>query len=165
MKSIFYLLTILFLSLLLSCSEEPPTYVESETLTKKPIKDPPPNLDPLVLKYGDVHIVGVTTEIIRNKSRSSFRVWTNYGETPQIREFEGTLTKVAIYDNNGTVELLVYNYYTTGKNRNRVEHYELQIWRDGAPPEIYNLDGFCRYRSYGGKNLKKEFTLCIIKKK
>jgi len=143
MKSIIYLLTILSLSLLISCSEEPPTNSESETLTKKPIKDPPPNRDPLNLDAGDVHIVGVTTEIIRNKSRSSFRVWTYpYTADPQIRELEGTLPKVAIYDNNGAVELLVYNYYTTGKNRNRLEHYELQIWRDDVDPETYNLDGF-----------------------
>jgi hypothetical protein len=24
--------------------------------------------------------------------------------------------------------------------------------------------GFCRYRSYGRKNLKREFTLCLSKK-
>ncbi len=35
MKSIFYLLTILFLSLLLSCSEEPPTGVDENVLAKK----------------------------------------------------------------------------------------------------------------------------------
>jgi len=141
MKSIFYLLTILFLSLLISCSEEPPTSVDSEILTKKPPKDPPPPLEPLNLT-GAVHIVGGTVESIRNKYRSSFRVWTDFDETPQIREQAGRYIKVAIYDNNGAVELLVYNYSITGKGRNRVEHFELQIWRDGAAPEIYNLDGF-----------------------
>ena len=141
MKSIFYLLTILFLSLLISCSEEPPTSVDSETLTKKPPKDPPPPLEPLDLT-GAVHIVGGTVESIRNKYRSSIRVWTDFDENPQIREQSGRDIKVAIYDNNGAIELLVYNYSITGKGNNRVEHFELQIWRDDAAPEIYNLDGF-----------------------
>jgi len=145
MKSIFYLLTILFLSLLISCSEEPPTSVESEILAKKPPKDPPPPPEPLDLT-GNVHIISTVDELIRGKYRSSLRVWTGTGTSfnpvPQIREFEGTQTKVAIYDNDGAVELLVYNYSLTGRGRNQVENFELQIWRHDEEPEIQNLDEF-----------------------
>ena len=72
MKSIFYLLTILFLSSLISCSEEPPTSVDSETLTKKPVPpDPPPAL---ILLPGEIHIIGEVRELIRGKYTESFRV-------------------------------------------------------------------------------------------
>ncbi len=147
MKSIFYLLTILFLSLLIACSEEPPTNVEIESLSKKPPKDPPPTPDPLVLNAGDVHIISGTRESIRNKDWTSFRVWTNFNGTPQIREQAGEDISVALYDidSDGIDDLLVYVRYITGNGRHAVEHFELQIWQHDdvdIPSATYELDGF-----------------------
>ncbi len=147
MKSIFYMLTILFLSLLIACSEEPPTNVEIESLSKKPKPpDPPPALE---IYEGDVHIISVVRELKRGKYTESFRMWTYpYTADPQIRELKGTQTKVAIYnyiENSHGDELLVYNYYKTGNGRNAVEHFELQIWEHGnieIPSLVFDLEGF-----------------------
>jgi hypothetical protein len=134
MKSIFYLLTILFLSLLLACSEEPPTNVELESLSKKP--RPPEPTEPLVLLDNANQIVGISSERIGNKTKDKIKVWT-YGSGTYLKSWEkggdGTYEVSAIgdVDNDGNDELVVVYVYETGKGRNKVIHTELQVFENG----------------------------------
>ena len=134
MKSIVYLLTILFLSLLLACSEEPLTNVETETLTKKPIKDPPPDpTEPLDLLDADNQIVGISGYPTKGK----IKVWTyeggSYSET-WLKEDDGLYEVSAIgdVDNDGSDELVAVYIYKTGKGRNKETHTVIHIFENGA---------------------------------
>jgi len=150
MKSIFYLLTILFLSLLISCSDEPPIGTDIENLDKKPIKNPPTPTEPLVLLDADNQIVGSSWGLGRN-SKSKIKVWTHEGNSYSKtweKEISDSYEAVAIgdVDNDGNDELVAIRYYRTGKGRHKTRHYEVQIFENEAtePTRIgpdFGLDG------------------------
>ena len=135
MKSIFYFLTILFLSLLISCSDEPPTSVELETLSKKPIKDPP-TAEQLVLLDADNQIVAASMEGRGNKQKGVIRVWTyegsSYSKTWE-KSGDGSYGVSAIgdVDNDGNDELVVVYTFKTGGGRNEETHSEIQVFENG----------------------------------
>jgi len=133
MKSVFYFLTILFLSLLLSCSEEPPTSVDVENLDKKPIKDPP--TEPLVLLDADNQIVGSSWGQGRN-NKSKIYVWTHSGgytkTWTKVTSDQYVAVAIGDVDNDGHDELVAVRYYQTGRGRNKVRHFEIQVFENGA---------------------------------
>lgn len=140
MKSIIYLLTILFLSFLLACSEDPPISIDVENLDKKPIRNPPV---PLVLEHSLNQIVAGTGERSRRKYEGTIKVWTNYSNT-WTRECNGIIKSVAIGDIDGDDydELIAIKNYITGNGNNRTYHFDLQIWEDGdidTPTEFIEL--------------------------
>lgn len=134
MKSVFYLLTILFLSLLISCSEDPPTTPELEALNKKPIKDPPTS-DQLVLLDNANQIVAASMEGRGRKQKGVIRVWTyeggSYSKTWE-RSGDGSYGVSAIgdVDNDGNDELVVVYTYKTG-GRHGATHSEIQVFENG----------------------------------
>jgi len=147
MKSIIYLLTILFLSLLLACSEEPPTGVDIENLNKKPIKDPPTPTptEPLVLLDNANQISGFAAEEIgRREYIGVIKIWTYEGGTYSEswrKEIEGGVkTAIGDIDNDGHDELVVTRRWTTGKRRNRVNHEEILVFESGDTVASWTRD-------------------------
>ena len=136
MKSIFYLLTILFLSLLLSCSEEPPTYVESETLSKKPVPPPPPTPLPALVQ-GTNYIAGSVGGDRKNDPKVF--IWNG---NDLSREWTGSIEAFTIngigignFVGDSDKELIVQRRIVTGKKRNEIEKQELLIFeKDEAEP-------------------------------
>jgi hypothetical protein len=137
MKTFFYLFTILLLSLLLACSEDPPTNIDLENLNKKPV--PPPPADPLVLLDGPNQVVGIYTVRQGNNDLGFIRVWTYEGSYTQTWERGGDGYYIDCVigdsDNDGHDELLVVYRFETGKGRNKVTHYHLQVFENGDTDE------------------------------
>jgi len=135
MKFVFYLLTILFLSLLISCSEEPPTGVESETLTKKPVKpDPPVPPGPLPeLDQNTKYIVGN----VRGFRRSDPKIFIWDGSdlnnkwSRTIEAVNIVAAGVGNFIGDDDKELIVQRRIGQGRGRNKVERLELLIFEKG----------------------------------
>lgn len=126
MKSIFNLFAILFLSLLLACSEEPPTSINNESLSKKPVPPDPPV--PLVLLNNANQIVGC--------SGGNITVWT-YGSGTYTKSWENSgnggykASAIGDIDNDGNDELVAVFVYETGKGKNKVTHSVVHIFENG----------------------------------
>jgi len=123
MKNIFKLFAILFLSFLLACSEEPPTNINNESLSKKPVPPGPPA--PLVLLENANQIVGCF---------GSLTVWT-YGSGTYAKSWEKSgnypLAAIGDVDSDGNDELVAVFVYETGNGRNKVTHTVIQIFENG----------------------------------
>ena len=149
MKSIIYLLTILFLSLLISCSEEPPTGVDSETLSKKP-KPPEPTQSLPPLAQGTNYIAGSVGGDRRNDPKVF--IWNG---NDLSREWTGSIEAFTIngiglgdFIDDGDKELLVVRRIKTGKGslsrnqklvRDNVDMYFMVFRVDTEFPEEISI--------------------------
>lgn len=137
MKTFIYLFTILLLSLLLACSEEPPTNIGLENLDKKPVPPTPP--EPLVLLDNANQITGIRTETQGTNHKGIIKIWTYEGSYVQTWELEsdGSYLECTIGDaDNDTHDELVAVYrFETGRGRNKVTHYQLQVFESGDTDE------------------------------
>jgi hypothetical protein len=74
-----------------------------------------------------------------NHPEGIIRVWTYEGDYTRTwtRKNQGTILSVAIgdTDNDGNDELVAICSYTTGKGRNKITHYDLQIFENGDSDE------------------------------
>ena len=123
MKTISYLLTILFLALLLSCSEEPPTNISNESLSKKPAP-PPPVVALPPLDQGTKYIVGNSGSIIFIwDGHSLSQIWSRSLGTP----FFG----LGDFTDDGYKELIVIKSISEGHGHNKVTRLELLIFKEG----------------------------------
>ncbi len=140
MKTIFYLFTILFLALQLSCIEEPPTFVDSELLSKKPVPPPPP--DPLPsLHQGTKYIAGTIwgdrhndPEVFIWNGNDLSRIWS--------RSFdEIVVVGIGDFIDDDDKELIVIRYVSQGKGKNKISRAELLVFMEGdiEPSEIVFL--------------------------
>ncbi len=145
MKSIFYLLTILFLSLLISCSEEPPTGVDVENLDKKPIKDPPAEPDPLPrLVQGTNYIAGVVGG--GRRSDPKVYIWDCSDllnpESKWSRSIDaGPFVGIGDFIDDDDKELVMMRFMETGRKKNKIRWHELLIFKkdDTEPTETVFL--------------------------
>lgn len=136
MKSIFYLLTILFLSLLLACSEEPPTNSELESLSKKPLPPTPPTPLPALVQSTN-YIAGSVGGDRKNDPKVF--IWNG---NDLSREWTGSIEAFTIngigignFVGDSDKELIVQRRIVTGKKRNEIEKQELLIFeKDEAEP-------------------------------
>jgi len=145
MKSIFYLLTILFLSLLIACSEEPPTYIDVDSLSKKP-KPPEPTQPLPALNQNTKYIVGYNDE--ERHSDPKVFIWdgSNLSENWWSRSIEAfTIGGVGIGnfigESGSSKELIVERRIKTGRGNNKKEYQELLIFMEGEtePTVIFRL--------------------------
>jgi hypothetical protein len=129
MKSIFYLLTILFLSLLLACSEEPPTTVDLESLNKKPVPPPPP--DPLPALYqGTKYIAGVTLGDRFNDPQVFIWNGNNLSDTWSRSFEENIVVGLGDFIDDTDKELIVIRYVSSGKGKNKISRAELLVFKE-----------------------------------
>jgi hypothetical protein len=148
MKTLFYLFTILLLSLLLACSEEPPTNVDSELLSKKPIPPPPP--DPLPALYqGTTYIAGdiaagrrTDPKVFIWDASSLSNIWST-----SIEAFTINGLGIGNFMDDNDKELLLQRRIETGKGHNKTEKQELLIFKEGdsEPSNIIELREFNGY--------------------
>jgi len=110
----------------MSCSEEPPTNINNESLSKKPTPPNPP--EPLVLLHNANQIVGC--------SGSKIVVWTYSGGIYSVsweNSSSGDYNAAAIgdVDRDGNDELVAVFIYETGRGRNKITHKVIQIFENG----------------------------------
>jgi hypothetical protein len=124
---------------MLACSEEPPTNIDIENLNKKPPKDPPVPTEPLVLLDNANQVAGIRTETLGNTHRGIIQVWTYEGGYTKTWELEGDGSyldcTIGDTDNDGHDELIAIYHFETGRGRNKVIHYQLQIFENGDTDE------------------------------
>lgn len=77
MKRFYYPIVVLLLTLLMSCSETPPTKIDEELLSKKPV--PPAPAQPLVLLDNANQIVAISRDQVVNNG--TIKVWNFDGLT------------------------------------------------------------------------------------
>lgn len=142
MKAIFYVVTLLCLSLLMACSEVPPTNINIESLSKKPV--PPAPAEPLVLLDNANQIAGIKKVTAGTEPKDIIQVWTyegSYTKTWEKGEDDGCYEVCAIgdADNDANDELVAVYRYETGRGKNKVTHYQIQVFESGDTDEPSRL--------------------------